>query len=302
MKEIIILTGESGSGKSSAMRHLEDLGFYCIDNVPADLLNNLIRLIDDNAEIEKAVLVTDIRNPSFRNNALEILKSVKGEFPQVKLWFFTADKDELIKRFSETRRPHPFEKYLPGKSLEELIEQEKETLAPVKEIADKVIDTTSLNTHELKRLLKEILSTGKPQLKVTVLSFGFKNGIPASADNVFDVRFLPNPHFVSHLRPKTGMDKEVQEYLLKFDETKKLLKYIIDFIKFTLPFYEKEGKSYITYAIGCTGGQHRSVALAEMVALGIAEEFPNFRVFVEHREQKERREIKFEEGNRLRQV
>ena len=291
MKEIIILTGESGSGKSSAMRHLEDLGFYCIDNVPPDLLRNLIRLIDDNAEIEKAVLVMDIRNPSFRSNAAEILKNVKRDFPQVKLWFFTADKEELIKRFSETRRPHPFERYSPGKSLEELIEQEKEVLTPVKEIADKIIDTTSLNTHDLKRLLKEILSTGKPQLKVTVLSFGFKNGIPASADNVFDVRFLPNPHFVPELRPKTGTDREVQEFLLKFEETRKTLEYIVNFVKFTLPFYEKEGKSYITYAVGCTGGQHRSVALAEMIATEVAKTFPNFEVFVEHREQKERRKV-----------
>jgi UPF0042 nucleotide-binding protein len=216
---------------------------------------------------------------------------VKRDFPQVKLWFFTADKEELIKRFSETRRPHPFERYSPGKSLEELIEQEKEVLTPVKEIADKVIDTTSLNTHDLKRLLKEILSTGKPQLKVTVLSFGFKNGIPASADNVFDVRFLPNPHFVPELRPKTGTDREVQEFLLKFEETRKTLEYIMNFVKFTLPFYEKEGKSYITYAVGCTGGQHRSVALAEMIATEVAKTFPNFEVFVEHREQKERRKV-----------
>jgi len=292
MKEIIILTGESGSGKSSAMRHLEDLGFYCIDNVPPDLLKNLIRLIDDNSEIDKAVLVMDIRNPSFRNNAAEILKTVKRDFPQVKIWFFTADKEELIKRFSETRRPHPFERYSPDKNLEELIEQEKEVLTPVKEIADKIIDTTAMNTHDLKRFLKEILSTGKPRIKVTILSFGFKNGVPSSADNVFDVRFLPNPHFIPELRPKTGMDDEVKEFLMSFTETKKLLKYIFDFIKFSLPFYEKEGKSYITYAIGCTGGQHRSVAIAEIIAEKVASSFPDFKVYVEHREQKERREIK----------
>jgi len=292
MKEIIILTGESGSGKSSAMRHLEDLGFYCIDNVPPDLLKNLIRLIDDNSEIDKAVLVMDIRNPSFRNNAAEILKTVKRDFPQVKIWFFTADKEELIKRFSETRRPHPFERYSPDKNLEELIEQEKEVLTPVKEIADKIIDTTAMNTHDLKRFLKEILSTGKPRIKVTILSFGFKNGVPSSADNVFDVRFLPNPHFIPELRPKTGMDDEVKEFLMSFTETKKLLKYIFDFIKFSLPFYEKEGKSYITYAIGCTGGQHRSVAIAEIIAEKVASSFPDFKVYVEHREQKERMEIK----------
>jgi UPF0042 nucleotide-binding protein len=291
MKRLIVLTGESGSGKSSAMRHLEDLGFYCIDNIPPTLVLSLIRLIEDNPEIEKAVLVTDIRNPSFRTTAPEMLKNIKSKYPDVEIWYFTSDKEALIKRFSETRRPHPFERYEPKKSLEALIDEEKGILEPVKALADRVIDTTGMTTHDLKRFLKEIICSGRPRLKVTILSFGFKYGLPPSADNVFDVRFLPNPHFVPQLRPKTGMDREVAEYIFRFPEAKETLQLITRFIEFTLPMYEQEGKAYVTYAIGCTGGQHRSVALTELIAKKIAEKFKGFSVFVEHRELNERKQV-----------
>jgi len=290
-KKILILTGESGAGKSSAMRHLEDLGFYCIDNIPPTLVLSLIRLIEDNPEIEKAVLVTDIRNPSFRTTAPEMLKNIKSKYPDVEIWYFTSDKEALIKRFSETRRPHPFERYEPKKSLEALIDEEKGILEPVKALADRVIDTTGMTTHDLKRFLKEIICSGRPRLKVTILSFGFKYGLPPSADNVFDVRFLPNPHFVPQLRPKTGMDREVAEYIFRFPEAKETLQLITRFIEFTLPMYEQEGKAYVTYAIGCTGGQHRSVALTELIAKKIAEKFKGFSVFVEHRELNERKQV-----------
>ena len=302
MKEILILTGESGAGKSSAMRHLEDLGFYCIDNVPSSLLKELIGLIESSPEIEKAVLVTDVRNPSFRERADEIIRNLKKEIPYVKVWFFTADKGTLIKRFSETRRPHPLEKYYSGEGLENLIEKEKEFLSPVRELADKVVDTSSMNTHELKAFIKDLLLKGKPRLKVTILSFGFKNGVPPSADNIFDVRFLPNPHFVPHLKTKTGKDKEVKQFIMQFKEAHYLVKHIINFVKFTLPLYEREGKSYITYGIGCTGGQHRSVAVAEIVAKEVAKAFPDFEVFVEHREQRERERVKVEKDNSLREI
>ena len=290
-KKILILTGESGAGKSSAMKHLEDLGFYCIDNIPPSLILSLIRLVEDNPEIEKAVLVTDIRNPSFRTTASSVLENLKSKFPDVEVWYFTAEKEALIKRFSETRRPHPFERYEPGKSLEALIDEEKEILEPIKALADRIINTTGMTTHDLKRFLKEIILSGRPRLKVTVLSFGFKYGLPPSADNVFDVRFLPNPHFVPKLRPKTGMDKEVINYIFQFTEAKETLKLITHFVEFTLPMYEQEGKAYVTYAIGCTGGQHRSVAIAELVAQEIAKKFRGYNVFVEHRELSERRQI-----------
>jgi UPF0042 nucleotide-binding protein len=290
-KKILILTGEAGAGKSSAMRHLEDLGFYCIDNIPPSLIPSLIRLVEDNPEIEKAVLVTDIRNPSFRTTAPSVLENIKSTFSDVEIWYFTADKETLIKRFSETRRPHPFERYEPNKSLEALIEEEREVLEPIKALADRIIDTTGMTTHDLKRFLKETICGGRPRLKVTILSFGFKYGLPPSADNVFDVRFLPNPHFVPELRPKTGMDSEVVDYIFQFEEAKETLELILRFIEFTLPMYEQEGKAYVTYAIGCTGGQHRSVAITELVAQEIAKKFEGYKVFIEHRELNERRQI-----------
>jgi UPF0042 nucleotide-binding protein len=298
MKRILVLTGEAGAGKSGALKHLEDLGFYCIDNIPPDLIPEFIRLIDESPEIEKAALVVDVRSPKFKNSAPQTLKELKERYPGVELWFLTAEKPTLLKRFKETRRPHPFQKYSPEESLEGLIELEKEILSPVKELADKVLDTTNLTIHDLKRRLKELLEEGKLTLQVNLLSFGFKYGIPQLADNVFDVRFLPNPHFVPELKEKTGMDEEVVDYIFQFDETKETLRLIYDFIKFSLPKYEKEGKSYITYAVGCTGGQHRSVAFAELLAQKVAEEFPQYEVFVEHREQGVRRRVKGESSPR----
>ncbi len=292
MKKLLVLTGESGSGKSSGMRHLEDLGFYCIDNIPPSLILNFFQLVKDNPEIEKAVLVTDIRNPAFRTEAKRILKELKGLFPEVEIWYFTADTRTLIKRFSETRRPHPFERYEPGKNLEVLIEEERKILEPVKQMADRIIDTSAMTPHDLKRFIKGLLFEGKSSLKVTVLSFGFKFGIPLTADNVFDVRFLPNPHFVPSLRSLTGKDEEVADYIFGFEESKKTFDSIIGYIRLTLPLYEKEGKAYVTFAVGCTGGQHRSVAFAEALAEEVAELFPDFETYVEHRELKERRRVK----------
>ncbi len=282
MKRIIVITGEAGAGKSGAIKHLEDLGFYCIDNIPPQLIPEFIRLIEENAEVERAALVVDVRNPNF---SPQMVRQLKKRYPGIEVWYFTADRQTLLKRFKETRRPHPFQRYFPEESLESLIEKEKGLYEEVREVADRVIDTTSLTIHDLKRKIKELLKTGKLTLQVNFLSFGFKYGLPQLADNVFDVRFLPNPHFVPHLKSKTGMDREVLDYILQFDETRKTVDLIYDFVKFTLPLYEKEGKSYITYAIGCTGGQHRSVAFAQLLAQRVAKEFPEYEVFVEHREQ-----------------
>ena len=291
-KEIIIITGESGAGKSSAMKHLEDLDFYCIDNIPPDLIPGLILLVEKNPEIKKAALVIDIRNPGFRNTSPIILKKLKEQFPSTQIWYFTAERDVLIKRFSETRRPHPFERYEPEKSLESLIDEEKEILSSVKQFADVIIDTSFLTTHDLKRFIKNLLSGEKPRLKITFLSFGFRYGIPPSADNVFDVRFLPNPHFVPDLRPKTGMDREVVDYIMQFKETRETLNLISNLIEFSIPMYEKEGKAYITFAIGCTGGQHRSVAITEILASRTSKRFLDYEIYVEHREQNVRKKVK----------
>ena len=291
MKKVLIITGEAGAGKSSAVKHLEDLGFYCIDNVPPALVPELLSLIERNPEIERAALVADVRNPEFKESAGELFRQVKEEFPGVEIWYFTADKDTLINRFKETRRPHPFQRYYPGESLEKLIEREKEFYEKLKRSFNRIIDTSNLTYHDLKRLIKELLETGKPQLQVNFLSFGFKYGIPHTADNVFDVRFLPNPHFVPHLKEKTGMESDVEEFVMGYEESRKTLDSILNFVRLTLPLYEKEGKAYITYAVGCTGGQHRSVVFAEALANRVAEEFPQYEIYVEHREQKVRRKV-----------
>jgi len=295
VKRVLIITGEAGAGKSSAVKHLEDLGFYCIDNVPPALVPELLSLVERNPEIEKAALVADVRNPEFKESAGELFRRIKEEFPSVEVWYFTADKDTLINRFKETRRPHPFQRYYIDESLERLIEREKEFYEGLKGSFDRVIDTTNLTYHDLKRLIKELLETGKPRLQVNFLSFGFKYGIPHSADNVFDVRFLPNPHFVPHLKDKTGMESEVEEFVMGYEESRKTLETILDFVKLTLPLYEREGKAYITYAVGCTGGQHRSVVFAEALANRVAEEFPQYEIYVEHREQKVRRKVSREQ-------
>jgi len=291
VKKVLIITGEAGAGKSSAVKHLEDLGFYCIDNVPPALVPELLSLIERNPEIERAALVADVRNPEFKESAGELFRQVKEEFPGVEIWYFTADKDTLINRFKETRRPHPFQRYYPGESLEKLIEREKEFYEKLKSSFSRIIDTSNLTYHDLKRLIKELLETGKPQLQVNFLSFGFKYGIPHTADNVFDVRFLPNPHFVPHLKEKTGMESDVEEFVMGYEESRKTLDSILNFVRLTLPLYEKEGKAYITYAVGCTGGQHRSVVFAEALANRVAEEFPQYEIYVEHREQKVRRKV-----------
>ena len=291
MKKLILLTGEAGAGKSSAVKHLEDLGFYCIDNVPPTIVPTLLDLIEQNPEIEKAALVMDVRSPEFKKGADEFFESLKKRFPHIEVWYFTASRETLLKRFKETRRPHPFERYYCGESLEALIEREKEFYGRLEEYFDRRIDTSNLSYHDLKRLIKELLQTGKPQLKVNFLSFGFKYGIPPSADNVFDVRFLPNPHFVPELKEKTGMDREVEEFVMGYEESRKTFEMILEFVRNTIPLYEREGKAYITYAVGCTGGQHRSVVFAEALAEKISKEFPQFEVYVEHREQNVRRRI-----------
>ena len=286
-KKIVILTGLSGGGKSTAIKYLEDLEFYCIDNIPQDLIPNLFHLIKENPDIQKAALVFDIRNPKFRDAIKGILSNLKKS--NVEIWFLKADENTLIKRFSETRRPHPLQKFEKNKSLSQLIEKEIEYLKPVEKKANKVIDTTKMTPHQLKQYIKELINEGKSIFTITFLSFGFKYGIPQTVDNIFDVRFLPNPHFIPELRPKTGMDSKVKDFILKFPETLSLIEKLKDLVFFTIPHYQKEGKSYLTFAVGCTGGQHRSVAIAELLAKEAAKEFPEHEIYIEHREQKVRK-------------
>lgn len=261
----VLLTGLSGSGKSQAIRALEDLGYFCVDNLPTPLISTLAELsLRVGSEIEKVAIVVDVRERGLLAafpKVLRDLRAVPGLSPVVV--FLEASDVVLVRRFSETRRPHPLAQ---GRSVREGIDDERTRLAPIRQLADEVIDTSAMTVHELReafmRLFREV-SARAPRLVVTLLSFGFKHGLPPDADLVFDVRFLPNPHFIGTLRRRTGRAASVVAYLMKFPATEEFLTRTVDFLNFLLPQYVTEGKSYLTIAIGCTGGRHRSVAVAE---------------------------------------
>lgn len=257
----LIITGLSGSGKTIASRALEDLGYYCIDNLPAKLIPSFVDLWSrKEVEIEKVALVVDIREAGFETEFPEVLKLIRKKIsPQ--LIFLEASDEALIKRFSESRRPHP----LTGrKSVTESVHLERERLAAIKSMADEVIDTTSLNIYQLKEhLTKRFLKEKHEKMQIVVVSFGYKYGIPLDSDLVFDARFLPNPFYIDELRNKTGKSKAVREYVLKEGETKKFLARLYRFVDFLIPRFINEGKSHLTISTGCTGGRHRSVVLAD---------------------------------------
>ncbi len=257
----LIITGLSGSGKTIASRALEDLGYYCIDNLPAKLIPSFVDLWNrKEVEIEKVALVVDIREAGFETEFSEVLKLIRKKIsPQ--LIFLEASDETLIKRFSESKRPHP----LPGKkSVTESVHLERERLAVIKGMADEIIDTTSLNIYQLKEhLTKRFLKEKQEKMQIVVISFGYKYGIPLDSDLVFDTRFLPNPFYIDELRNKTGKSKAVREYVLKEGETKKFLARLYRFVDFLIPRFINEGKSHLTISTGCTGGRHRSVVLAD---------------------------------------
>ena len=258
----VVVTGLSGSGKSEAIRALEDLGYFCVDNLPVALIPNLSNMLDrPEPTIKRAAVVVDMRDPNFFadfDSALTDLRKMTALAPV--LLFLEASDPVLVRRFSETRRPHPSGS---GQVLEGIL-GERENLTKVKGMADRVFDTSDLTVHELRRLFMD-LSLGGPdkQLLVTLLSFGYKHGVPIESDLLFDVRFLPNPHFVSELRSLTGRDDAVRAYIEESDTTKEFLKKTTSLLQFLLPEYAGEGKSYLTVGIGCTGGRHRSVMVAE---------------------------------------
>jgi RNase adapter protein RapZ len=260
--DIIIITGLSGSGKSVAIRALEDSGFFCIDNLPALLIPKFIDLCQGyHEQIKRIALGVDLRGGQFLASWPEVLADIRAAGHHVQILFFDASDEVLLRRFSETRRPHP----LAGQeSIQEGITRERKALEGMRELADKVIDTTELNVHELKREMEQSFAQNPPRrMKVFLTSFGYKYGIPHDTDIIFDVRFLPNPHFVYELRGKCGLDTEVGDYVLKDEETRAFLDRICALLEFTLPLYEREGKSSLTVALGCTGGRHRSVVLVE---------------------------------------
>jgi UPF0042 nucleotide-binding protein len=259
--ELVILTGMSGSGKASALKAFEDLGYYSVDNLPLELIPRFADLVSQSTEIERAALVVDVREGMRLDRFPLILKKVRKVLP-TRVVFLEANEDALVRRFSETRRPHPMGR---TQTVIQGIRAERKRLDPIRNVADIVLDTTKFNVHELRAhiLAQFERDAGERNLTISSTSFGFKNGVPADADLVFDVRFLPNPHFVPEFRKLTGRHPKVAKYVRQFPQTQEFLDKVTDLLKFLLPHYVDEGKSYLTVAFGCTGGQHRSVFIAE---------------------------------------
>ncbi|WP_183789415.1 RNase adapter RapZ [Tunturiibacter gelidoferens] len=278
--ELVILTGLSGSGKLSALKAFEDLGYYSVDNLPLELVPSFADLVRQSAEIERAALVVDVREGMRLDEFPAILKKVRKVLP-TRVVFLEASEDALIRRFSETRRPHPMGR---SDTVVKSIRAERKRLDPIRNVADIVLDTTKFNVHDLRAHINsqfEREESGRA-LMISSNSFGFKNGVPTEADLVFDVRFLPNPHFVPEFRKLTGKHPKVAKYVLQFPQTKEFLDKTAEMLKFLLPHYIKEGKSYLTVAFGCTGGQHRSVFIAEEMKRRLADE--GYRVKTAHRD------------------
>jgi len=259
----VIVTGMSGGGKSTALKMLEDAGFYCVDNLPVTLLEKFAELITQpGTELTKVALGLDVRSGQSFNELPSILKNLLEKEIEVEVLFLEASERALIRRYKETRRIHPLS---PEGRVEDGVHKEREVLADIRSMATYIIDTTNLLTRELKAELDRIFIDNEEynNLIVSVMSFGYKHGIPADADLVFDVRFLPNPYYIEELKTKTGLDQEVRDYVMQFEEAGQFLDKLEDMIKFLIPNYIKEGKYSLVIAIGCTGGKHRSVTLAD---------------------------------------
>jgi RNase adapter protein RapZ len=263
-RQLVILTGLSGSGKGSVLNTFEDLGFYCVDNLPVALIPVFSELYDEGrGEIERAALLVDAREGEQIEKLPIFFRDLTARQPTT-LVFVEASDQALLRRFSETRRPHPLGQ---GLSVAEGIREERRRMVPIRRLADVIIDTTRFNVHELRQfIIDRFQKPGRRPLLVSVVSFGFRYGIPSDADLVFDVRFLPNPHFIPRLRPFSGKDRKVARYIRSFPQTREFLRRVEGLLRYLIPHYITEGKSYLTVAVGCTGGRHRSVALAEVIA------------------------------------
>nr|WP_256433147.1 MULTISPECIES: RNase adapter RapZ [unclassified Myxococcus] len=266
---MVVITGMSGSGKSTAIRALEDAGFFCIDNLPVLLLPKLTELAGG-GNIERMALVMDVREGVFLKDAPRVLDEVRRAGHHVEVLFLDSSDDSLIRRFSETRRRHPL---APNGTVADGIKAERQELRDLREIADQVIDSSVLNVHDLKRMVQARFSpepAAGPSL--SVMSFGYRYGVPPQADLVLDVRFLPNPYFVPEMKGLTGKVPKVAAYVLDREETQQFLEKVVDLCRFLFPRYQKEGKAYLTVALGCTGGKHRSVAIAAELTRRLADE------------------------------
>ncbi|MCK8817191.1 RNase adapter RapZ [Natroniella sulfidigena] len=279
--DFVIITGMSGAGKSETVKIFEDVGFFCVDNLPPALISKFAELCwQSKGEINKVALVIDVRGGDFFDNLFTELAKLENIIADYRVLFLEAGTETLINRFKKTRRRHPLARQ--GRILE-AINLEREKLERIRGKADKIINTTNLTPKELKKKIQQdfIEKKNEKQLNLSILSFGFKYGVPLDADLMFDVRFLPNPHYVDSLRPLTGEDKRVQDYVLKWPITQKFKYKLFDLIRFLIPQYIKEGKSHLMIAIGCTGGKHRSVTLAEKLYQELKNEY---NVLIEHRD------------------
>jgi len=264
--EFVIITGMSGAGKTQAANFLEDIGFFCVDNLPPTLIPKFAELCaQTDGRMQKIALVIDVRERRFLANLFDILDGLKKEGHRVMILFLNAGEDSLVRRFSETRRPHPLA--IDG-SLVMGIRNEREILSNLQKEADLVVDTSDYTVHEFRRLLFDAFQGWEVSdtTRISLVSFGYKYGLPNYADVIFDLRFLPNPHFVEELKPLTGKDQPVIDFILKNPNTRSYLERLVDFLNFCLPLYIQEGKSYLTICLGCTGGRHRSVTLVEHLA------------------------------------
>jgi len=279
---LVIITGLSGSGKSYVQSTLEDLGFYCSDNLPIGLIEPFLDEVGSHENANRVGIVVDVRTHDFASIFPSFYRErIKKLVPNVVLIFLEASDEVLARRYSETRRPHPLAKDLP---VLEAIQAERDALTEVKSLSDLVLDTSQFSVHELKaEVMKRFnLEGNAPSMLVTIISFGFKYNIPYNIDLLFDVRFLPNPHFVEGLRPKSGLDPEVVDFLKRRPEYETFYEKLIDFVTYLLPGYTKEMKSYLTIGIGCTGGKHRSVAVAQRLGEDLAAR--GFSVEIVHRD------------------
>lgn len=280
MLHLVVVTGMSGAGRSTALRLLEDLGYFCVDNLPPALAPQLVELLGIDQELDRIGLGVDVRTGAFLENAGEVLDSLTEGGHRVEVIFLEASDESLVRRFSETRRSHPL---APGGDLQEAIRRERERLGPLRARARHIIDTTQLSVHELRRSLVDHIARGdgRARMVTRVVSFGFKYGLPVDADLVFDLRFLPNPHFLPELKPLSGMDAPVADFVLRHGEAREMLDDLTRMMQRLLPSYEREGKAYLTIGVGCTGGRHRSVAIAEALASRLRGERA---IRVEHRD------------------
>ncbi len=277
---VVIITGVSGSGMSSALKTFEDLGYFAIDNLPVQLIPTFVHLCDESAEIDRTALVVDVRSREFLDMFPRIHDELERQGVQLSVLFLEADDEVLLRRYSETRRPHP----LPEEDMVAAVRHERELVSEIRDLADIVIDTSEHNVHTLRNVIMERFAdkSSAPEMNVTISSFGFKHGPPRGLDMLFDVRFLPNPHFVPELRQFTGRDQQVIDFLRSESEVEETIRRFVDLLDYLLPLFRREGKSYLTVGVGCTGGRHRSVMVAEAIKDSLAQR--GFKGKVVHRD------------------